>query len=268
MREIRFAVPGRSPDAASQAVIMLPRSYLLEEGRPDARRWPVVYLLHGYGGDCHRLGTMFRQAGRPLEDAAEFFGLILVAADGRRASWYLDAAPDAPEAGDWQYETIVTRHLVPEIDRRLRTWAEPAGRGLTGMSMGGHGAVYLAARHPELFSACSAMAGVFSLTDTTQPRELAARLGSLEEHRDRWIEHSVLTQAGRFRGRPAALFIDCGTEDPFIHNNRAVHRRLIELGVPHDYIERPGGHTTAYWVNAMPYHLRFLADRLKPAGRP
>ncbi len=264
---LKFAVPGKSPDATSNAVVIVPRDYVKESaGTRTARRWPVLYLLHGYGAIYTRYWEKFSEVGKPLDVLADRYGLILVTPDGNRSSWYLDAYPELPDARDWRYETIVTKHLIPEVDRRFRTWADPAGRGVTGNSMGGHGALYLAARHPELFGACSSIAGVLSLRDVLNPQDLAKRLGPLETNRERWNEHSVLTQAEKFVGRSAAILFDCGWEDPFIHTTRALHLKLMNLGVPHDYIERPGGHTADYWTNSLAYHLQFMADHLKPAG--
>jgi S-formylglutathione hydrolase FrmB len=265
---IKFPVPAKLPDATSNAVVIVPREYVKEsKGLGVGRRWPVLYLLHGYGGTHTRYWEKFSEVGRPLDALADRYGLILVTADGNRSSWYLDAYPELPDAKDWQYETIITRHLIPEVDRRFRTWNDRAGRGITGNSMGGHGALYLAARHPELFSACSSIAGVLSLRDVLNPQDLAKRLGPLETTRERWIEHSVLTQAEKFVGQSTAILFDCGWEDPFIHNTRALHLKLMNLKVPHDYTERPGGHTAEYWVNSLPYHLQFMADHLKPAGQ-
>lgn len=259
--------PGLPPEVTSPAMVIVPRAYLSEPAEgPSVRRWPVVYLLHGYGGSYTSYWTMFAAADMPLDRLADHFGLILVALDGNRASWYLDAAEGTPESEKWQCETILIRGVIPEVDRRYRTWAEPAGRGVQGMSMGGHGALYLAARHPDLFGACGGIAGVVALNNTTQPQALARRLGPLEEHRARWMEHSVLKQAEKFVGQKTAIMIDCGWDDPFINDNRALHFKLLKLGVPHTYIERPGGHTGAYWLEATPYHLQFMADHLKRPG--
>jgi S-formylglutathione hydrolase FrmB len=273
---ITFAVPASSAGSISQATVIVPHAYLSASGEAPAggattrpshvTRFPVIYMLHGFGGNERVFYEGMHKAGRSLVSLADRFGAILVMPDGKCCSWYLNASPDTPDAADWQWETVITKRLIPEIDRRYRTWAQPRGRAITGVSMGGHGALYLAARHPELFCACSSVSGIMRLTDTTQPKALAQRLGSLEEHRGRWVEHSVLTQAERFAGRPVGVLIDCGRDDPFHGDNLELHARLDRLNVPHDYIERPGGHEGAYWLNALPYHLQFLSDRLKAAG--
>ncbi len=257
---IELPIAGLPAECAAKAVVVLPQHYLDE----PAARFRTVYLLHGFGGTCQRFYKACIQLDRPPKGLADRFGLILVFADGQRGSWYMDAPADAIDSAQWQLETRLTRHLLPEIDRRYRTVAEPAARGVCGTSMGGHGALYLAARHPDLFGACGSIAGICQLSDTTNPAEMAKRLGPLEQQRARWIEHSVLTQCDKFAGRSTAILMDIGQDDPFFMDNRAVHDKLSRLGVPHDYFERPGGHTGAFWSNALPYHLQFMADHLKP----
>jgi S-formylglutathione hydrolase FrmB len=264
--KVTFNVPGSSPGATSNALVIVPQDYNVETQAAKAKRYPVVYLLHGHGADYTRFYNKFREVGRPLSNLADRFGMILVTADGKRCSWYLDTPSDMPDAADWQYETIITKHLIPEIDRKFRTWSGPAGRGVVGTSMGGHGALYLAARHPELFGACGSIAGVLNLINTTNPQDLCKRLGMLEQNRARWLEQSAITQCEKLVGRHTAILIDVGWNDPFFWDNRAVHDKLMKLGVAHDYIERAGSHDAQYWVNALPYHLQFVADRLKAAG--
>ncbi len=277
---IAFGIPGSAPKAESRAIVIVPRSYLEKPRRLAAgstrpidaevteRRYPAVYLLHGYSGNCTDWYKRTKERNVSLGALADRFGVILVLPDGKFSSWYLDAMQEGEDSADWQWETVMTKRLVPEIDRRYRTWAEPAGRGIAGLSMGGHGALYLAARHPELFSACGGMSGVMDLTNTSARYDLSKRLGPFEENKERWVEHSVLTQAEKFAGRKVGVMIDCGIEDRFYPDHKALHAKLLELKVPHDSVERPGGHTWDYWVNALPYHLQFLGDRLKPAGPP
>ncbi len=266
---VTFPVPGATSGAVGRAIVVLPRDYARDAvaAQPDtAKRYPVVYLLHGYGADHTSWYVRSREAGRPLSAYADRYGLIIVCVDGRRASWYLDAPPDSEDPADWQIETMFTRYLVPEIDRRYRTWADALGRAVVGLSMGGHGAIYLAARHPELLSVCGDMSGVVDLTHVINKQDLTRRLGPIDKHRDRWLEHSAMTQAEQFAGRRVGVLIDCGWGDSFFEDHRLLHEKLTRLQVPHDFIQRPGGHDWSYWINALPYHLQFAADRLRPAG--
>jgi len=129
--------------------------------------------------------------------------------------------------------------------------------------MGGHGGLYLAIRHHGLFAAAGTISGVLDLWDTTQPRELSRRLGTTEDYPDRWEEYSVINMVDSLRGVDIDIVIDCGVDDPFIDNNRAVHERLLDLGIPHDYSERPGGHTWLFWKRAVEYQMMFFGESFR-----
>ena len=60
-----------------------------------------------------------------------------------------------------------------------------------------------------------------------------------------------------------AIIVDCGIDDPFIASNRALHAELIEMKIPHDYIERNGSHSWNYWGNAISYQLLFFQQYFK-----
>jgi len=266
---IEFSIPGSVKDVTSKAIVVVPRDYvesLRGDDKCQLKRYPVVYLLHGYSGNYTNWYVKSHDTGKPLSILADRHKVILVMPDGKYSSWYLNAEKELADAENWQWETVITRFLIPEIDKRYRTWTEPAGRGIIGLSMGGHGALYLTARHPELFSACGAMSGVMDLRNTAKKHGLEKHLGSMDQYANRFLEHSVITQARKFVGRKVGIIIDCGREDVFFTDNQLLHDKLIKLAVPHDYIERPGAHTWPYWINALPYHIQFLADRLKKAG--
>lgn len=272
--EIEFSIPGSKESTVSHAIVVLPADYSGTQATgsstaPESsslKRWPVVYLLHGYTGNCFDWYLHTSQTDRFLPRLASRYRVIIVLPDGKASSWYMNAQTQRPDPADWQWETVITKYLIQEIDKRYQTWAQPAGRGIAGLSMGGHGALYLAARHPELFCACSSMSGVMDLTASPQKYDLAKRLGPFEQFRERWEQESVMKQCEKFAGRSTGILLDCGWSDAFAEQNRALHAKLLDLHVPHDYIERPGGHSWEYWVNALPYHLQFMADRLRSPG--
>lgn len=113
--------------------------------------YPVVYLLHGYSGDY--LDWISRVPS--LRDAVDEFHLIIVCPDGGFSSWYFDSPVDST----MRYETFVSGELVPAIDKRYHTIGDKGHRGICGLSMGGHGALYLAIRHPDLFGAAVSISG-------------------------------------------------------------------------------------------------------------
>jgi S-formylglutathione hydrolase FrmB len=98
-----------------------------------------------------------------------------------------------------------------------------------------------------------------------EPR-FARILGPLGSSPDHYAAHSVLYMTNKIKANDVRLIIDCGVDDFLIETNRELHRQLVYRKVPHDYTERPGGHTWDYWENALPYHLQFFSKILNANG--
>jgi enterochelin esterase-like enzyme len=93
--------------------------------------------------------------------------------------------------------------------------------------------------------------------------DIAERLGPLEENKKVWEENSVINLTYLLNGKDLQLIFDCGVDDFFFGINKNLHEKLIGEKVPHDYIERPGGHTANYWENSLKYQLVFFNDFFK-----
>jgi S-formylglutathione hydrolase FrmB len=136
-------------DPADRAVaVYLPPSYAASPGR----RYPVVYLLHGFDGDPDQwTGRMgLPRAMDSLVAAGAVREMIVVMPDGRNAfggSFFANSAA----TGRW--EDFLVREVVEHVDSRYRTVRSAAGRGIGGWSMGGHAALRLAGSRPEVFGA-------------------------------------------------------------------------------------------------------------------
>ncbi|MDR1676648.1 MAG: esterase family protein [Tannerella sp.] len=210
---------------------------------------PVVYLLHGYGGDYRS----WLQIHPGLPELATRYGVIIVCPDGKN-SWYWDS----PAVPAQKYETYITRELIPFMDAHYKTVPRSNGRAVTGLSMGGHGGLWLGFRHPELFGACGSTSGGVDIRPFPENWEMKKWLGSYCENRERWDAHTVVNQLHRLRPDSQAIIIDCGTEDFFYEVNEALHRKLLDRHIPHDYLTRPGQHNAAYWKNSIEYQLLFF----------
>jgi len=237
----------RALDRETTYIAVLPSP--LDEGR----RYPVLYLLHGaYGSylDWTSNTSLTVQLQHPM---------IIVTPDGGEFGWYVDSLL-TPHSN---YETLIARDLIEHVDATLPTSATRTARGIAGLSMGGHGALSLAAKHPELFGSASSLSGILHLQAHPISWELPKRLGELPAAAAEWEKHSVLNLVPRFQNADVALLFDTGTSDSAkaLPDNRAVHQRLEELGVPHVYNEYPGNHNWAYWSGHLQEHLDFHAVR-------
>jgi S-formylglutathione hydrolase FrmB len=262
-----LAIPSAAMKKTYRAAVVLPASY----AKNKKARYPVLYLLHGaYGHFSNWLNkTPDKQL---LHRLADQYNLIIVNPEGETFSFYLDS----PVSPDSQFETYLTKEVLPAIDQAYRTMPERRGRVIAGLSMGGHGALYLAARHPDLYCAAGSMSGALDLSganrrltpaEATQRAQLwAPILGSEADNPERFAANSVVNLVDQIRRAGLSLIIDCGVDDGLVEINREVHRRLLYNHTPHDYTERPGAHTWEYWQSALPYQVLFFQQVLKTNG--
>lgn len=229
-----------------KAVVVTPDNYA------SAQKLPVVYLLHGYSGN--HLDWINKAKG--FEKAADQHQLIIVCPDGGFGSWYWNSPIDAAS----QYETFISGELVKAIDSKYKTIPDRKGRGITGLSMGGHGALYLAFKHQDVFGAAGSMSGGVDIRPFPNNWDMAKRLGSYAEFPERWEKNTVINMLNLLTPNSLALIIDCGTEDFFFKVNENLHEHLLYRNIPHDYIARPGGHTWPYWTNAVKFQLLFMSN--------
>lgn len=228
-----------------KAVIITPESY--KQGNIT---YPVVYLLHGYGGNYQSWINGVPE----LEKHVDNFNTIIVCPDGNVGSWYFDSPIDPA----WKYETYVSKELVKWVDTNYRTIRNRSGRGITGLSMGGHGALFLAFRHQDVFGTAGSMSGGVDFRPFPKNWEIFKRLGTLDEFPERWNENTVINLTGLVQPGALDLIIDCGTDDFFFTVNNDLHNKLLQNKIPHDYIVRPGAHNWPYWKNSVLYQLVFM----------
>ncbi len=242
-RVIKTEVHSEKMNRDIPCVIVLPDDY----NKKDS--YSVVYLLHGYGGD----EGMWLRLRPDLSEVATRDSIIIVCPDGEN-SWYWDS-PLRPES---QFETFVAVELVRYIDKKYATRACREGRAITGLSMGGHGALWLAIRHPETFGAAGSTSGGVDIRPFPGNWEMKLSLGEYNENVECWNTHTVINQLDGLKEKNIALIIDCGYEDFFAEVNNKLHDELLRRGVSHDYYTRPGGHTGDYWRNSIDFQLLFF----------
>ena len=226
-----------------KAVVIKPDSY------SNSKTYPVVYLLHGFGGTYN--DWISKVPG--IKAAADIYNFIIVCPDGNN-SWYWNSPADS----NYKYETYIATELVHWIDSAYKTVEGRKGRAITGLSMGGHGALYLAFRHQDVFGAAGSMSGGVDIRPFPNNWDMALRLGKYADYPLRWDEYTVINLLYLVTPNSLALMIDCGTEDFFFKVNETLHEQLLLHNIPHDFITRPGGHTWDYWTNAVNYQLLFM----------
>lgn len=242
-----LVVTSASMEKKIKTCVVTPDSY--HQGKES---YPVLYLLHGYSGNYASWVKDFPE----VKDFADRYQMIIVGVDGAYSSWYFDSPVDS----SMRYETFVSSEMPDFVDKTFRTIASPAGRGISGLSMGGHGALYIAFRHQDVFGACGSMSGGVDIRPFPTNWHLVARLGDYATHPENWEKNTVVNQVHLLKNDKLAILIDCGIDDFFMEVNRALHQKLLYMTIAHDYIERPGAHNRAYWDNALKYQALFFHE--------
>ena len=232
----------------------IPATVITPDGYWKGKDYPVVYILHGYSDNHVDRWTYDGHLGR----LADRYDVIVVVPDGGFSSWYFDS-PVMPE---YKYETFVSKELVSFIDKRYKTLADKSGRAITGNSMGGHGALYVAIRHQDVFGSAGSMSGGVDIRPFPENWDIAKRLGTIQEHPENWENNTVINMTHLIQPGMNIIF-DCGSGDFFYEVNCNLHKKLLEQEIPHDFYVRPGQHNWKYWYNAVKYQFQFFNDRFK-----
>ncbi|MBI5709524.1 MAG: hypothetical protein HZC42_04355 [Candidatus Eisenbacteria bacterium] len=245
IRSYTIPAPALHDDSRS-ARVYLPPSY--DHAGSETRRYPVVYLLHGWpGGDGNWPGS--GRAGQTLDSLSARGAIpeiIAVMPNGNGIgllgrSLYLNSYD-----GRSRMEDFIAHDLVEWTDRSFRTLADSTHRAIIGLSEGASAALNICFRHPGVFNACGGHSGQYVLQRDVGmgpvwgPEPGAARIRR-ENSPTLYVERLV-PQLGR-----QVIYFDCGTGDGELADNRALDRRLAGLGVPHTFREFPGSHGWGYW---------------------
>ena len=230
-------------------VVVLPENY------SKHKHYPVVFLLHGYSDNYAK----WIKTVPGIKSLATEHQFIIVCPDGGYSSWYFDSPVDST----YQYESYIVNDLLSFVDTHYATIPDRSARAITGLSMGGHGALYLAIRNKNIFAHAGSMSGGVDLRSSTKKFDIAKRLGKYEVNPEEWDKRSVVNMVENLGNKDLDLIIDCGTSDFFYQINAALHRRLLALNIDHDFIERPGSHNWPYWTNSIKYQFLFFSECFK-----
>jgi S-formylglutathione hydrolase FrmB len=249
--------------------VYLPSGYDAGATQHPARRYPVLYLLHGLGDNE---GTLFNSGGWTLLDDLrnqhKMGDFLIVSPEGRR-SFYINSAD-----GSVRYNDFFLQEFLPHIERTYRIAPGRGGRAISGISMGGYGALRFAFEHPELFSAVSAQSAAL-ITESPQELDRASLTGAplaavlapvFGKPIDvlHWNQNSPFTLAKKNAVglRKVAIYFNCGQEDNygFEKGAAALHDELRKEGVIHDYHPYAGDHSLTYFLShfaeVMEFHSR------------
>ena len=211
---------------------------------------PVVYLLHGASGNY--LSWISKTPG--LAKFSDFKNILIVCPDGGYNSWYFDSPIDSK----YRYETYITHELVNYIDNNYNTRRNRQNRAISGLSMGGHGALYLAFRNSEVFGSAGSISGGLDIRPFYKNWNIAERLGDIDKYPQNWENNTVTNYADSLYKIELNLIIDCGKDDFFINVNNEFHKKLVDRKIDHYYEVKEGRHNWKYFRKSVYSHLNFF----------
>lgn len=240
--------------------VLLPPSF----GADKTHRFPVLYFFHGLGENEQ---ILLNSGGwdliQDLWDRHKIADFVIAAPAGDR-TFFINSRD-----GRVRYEDFLTKEFFPFIESHYRIRAGRRYRGVSGISMGGYGALHLALRHSQLFGSVSAHSPALienlprvkmdPFEQTALARALGTAFGSPFDPAF-WDRNSpfMLVNDGP---KPTGLLIyfDCGMGDSYGFNKgaQAFHERLVAKGIPHEFHLYPGGHDWTYFAEHFPASLEF-----------
>lgn len=241
--------------------------YLPPDYDTSERSYPVLYLLHGYSDDetgWIQFGEANLIADRGIANG-DFPPCIIVMPDGK-VTWYSNSFD-----GKDPWEDMFIGEFIPFIEKQYRVRPQKEFRAIAGLSMGGNGALLLSMRHPDLFSSCVAMsAGTFTDEEILEGEMYNRYFGNIHGPKpagdvsDHWKEYSplyLLDSVDKEKLKSIRFYIDCGDDDFLYRGNSALHVKMRDLGIPHEYRVREGSHTWSYWRTGLFDGLKFISEK-------
>ncbi len=236
--------------------IFLPAGY-----NGSNQRYPVVYFLHGVGGDETSDGNAVSADLQKAVAAGTVRPMIAVFANGYKNSGWADS-----KDGNKPALTNVVKELIPHVDSAYRTLSDRSNRVIMGFSMGGSGAMLYAAKFPDLFGVCVTYdAALFGprRRDPNRPDEI---FGGDEEYRKQFDVRTVMkANADAVKGKVAIRMVTAEFKDA----NRRFRDFLTECGIDADYFETTCPHNPGcMFEQAGTQSWAFIEQHLPPAREP
>ncbi len=213
----------------------------------EKEKLPVLFLLHGYSGNYKQWhGIMDAQK------YANEYGFIIVCPDGLFSSWYLNS----PVKSDMQFESFFFDELFPDIKSKYKV--DTNNVFISGLSMGGHGALYLFLKREALFKSAGSTSGGTKLSDGFGKYGLGPILGNPPADSDLWQKYSVTSMIDQLKGNKKPFIFDCGSDDFFYQANNELKQKCDRLKLNATYISQPGAHNKAYWAKSIKQQFEFF----------
>jgi len=224
--------------------------YTPKEYRKTQSKYPLVFLLHGWAGSSYDWKVNY-----DIQKLADKYKMIIVLPDGYYDSWYVNSN----NKNDLQYETAFWKRVVPYIESKYRI--DEKNRFITGLSMGGHGAISYYLKKAGYFRAAGAMSGILDITKFSAKWGIKKRLGEYSKNKTAWERNSALHLLKNYKGKKENLkiFIACGKGDFAYSVNTAFAKEANAKKVPILNLADKGTHNWDYWTSHIDRQILFFS---------
>jgi putative tributyrin esterase len=218
------------------------------------KAYPLIYLLHGWSGSYHQWNDIM-----DCQKYADQYGFIIVCPDGLYDSWYINS----PAIKESQYADFFFMDLFPFVTKTYRV--DSKNVFITGLSMGGHGALYLFEQEPGLFRSAGSISGVLDLTNSRNDYRISEYLGLKNDISDEKIlkAYSVVGNIQKIAASGKEIIFSCGVADPFYKVNNEFRVKCDENKIDATYISNPGTHNYPYWKHNIGMHFEFFKNQIQ-----
>ncbi len=243
------ACPSAALNTDVPMAVLVPPDYAISN-----RRYAVLTLLHGIS-DTFMCWLDYTNIRRYLDTLR----LIVVMPECGR-SFYINTVDGR------HYEDFLVNDLIAFMDGEYPTLATPTTRGIGGLSMGGYGALMLALRHRDVWSAAFSHSGAVGAPHWVEDAPNVSVFGPMNSAKRQ--EHDLWRLIDAPADNFPQLHFDCGLDDFLLDENRAFHHSLQARSLAHVYREHPGGHTWDYCDEHLPSSIDWLTRVLAGECNP
>jgi S-formylglutathione hydrolase FrmB len=266
------SLPSKFMHRAVPYCVMLPPAFDADK----TRHFPILYLLHGLGDN----EQFFIHSGEwnlveDMREKGELKDFLIATPDGG-TSFYINA-----KDGKERYEDFLVQEFFPFIEKRYRVSPGRANRAISGISMGGYGALHLAFRHPQLFSAVSAHSAALieklpaflgdAAAQSNSPNRARIFGGVFGSPPDTayWNQESPITLARIANLAGLKIYFDCGDQDDYGFDGgvAALDKVLTTRHIGHEFHLYSGRHDASYFAAHLPASLEFHSRLFARSGR-
>jgi len=225
--------------------VFIPKNY-------SSGKLPTVIMLHGYAGNYKQWNGII-----DLQKFADSLNIVIACPDAFYDSYYINS----PVRENSQYESFFWENFIPELLNKY-----PVDKGLifiTGLSMGGHGAISFYLKRPDMFVTAASTSGLLDLARFPNRTTIVGAAGNIEDYTAVWNENSCMYLLKNIVGKNKTIYIDCGTEDFLYETNIKFLEKCNELKIPITAKFQPGIHNHVYWRASIKDHFTYFLNFIK-----